>query len=93
MVRIGDFDLTDDDPIDRHLDRTVSKIVVHPNFNGITYENDVALLKLEQKVNFADHIQPVCLPPPDQSEDDPTRPRGPLPKYGTVAGWGRIAQG
>lgn len=56
-----------------------NKILTHENYNPKTYENDFALLHLENPVNFSHHIRPLCL-----SES-------PIIKPGDVcyvAGWG-----
>lgn len=37
-------------------------LTVHPDFNNVTLENDIALLKLERPVEFSDNVQPVKLP-------------------------------
>jgi hypothetical protein len=36
--------------------------IVHPKYNFFTYENDIALVKVENRVRFADNIIPICLP-------------------------------
>ncbi len=36
--------------------------IVHPKYNFFTYENDIALVKTEARVRFADNISPICLP-------------------------------
>lgn len=43
--------------------RSVERIVLHPNFQPNNYNNDIALLKLSQRVEFHELIRPVCLPP------------------------------
>ncbi|CAK9832349.1 Atrial natriuretic peptide-converting enzyme [Anthophora retusa] len=41
----------------------VKKVVPHPNYNmGVSQDNDVALFQLEKRVQFHEHIRPVCLP-------------------------------
>jgi hypothetical protein len=47
--------------------RNVSKIIVHENYNGNTFQNDIALVMLDKSVQFEDNIQPICLP--KQMED------------------------
>lgn len=43
--------------------RTVSKIIVHTNFNAGTYANDIALLQLDNPLNMSDlNINPICMP-------------------------------
>lgn len=41
--------------------RTVIQLIVHPNYNPSTNDNDIALLQLSSSVDFTDYIQPVCL--------------------------------
>ena len=36
--------------------------MVHPKYNFFTYENDLALVRLEKKVPFQPNIVPICLP-------------------------------
>uniref|UniRef100_A0A3P9MLX0 Peptidase S1 domain-containing protein n=1 Tax=Oryzias latipes TaxID=8090 RepID=A0A3P9MLX0_ORYLA len=43
------------------VSRTVSRIIVHPNYNSPPKDNDVALLKLTSPVTFNNYISPVCL--------------------------------
>ncbi|AWO99485.1 putative mannan-binding lectin serine protease 1 [Scophthalmus maximus] len=65
--------------------RSVETIVLHPNFQPDNYNNDIALLKLTERVEFNSVIRPVCLPPPDDQDD----PSSPVPNsLGVVAGWG-----
>ncbi len=40
----------------------MSKKIVHPKYNFFTYENDLALVRMERKVNFKPNIIPICLP-------------------------------
>ncbi|KAM6038988.1 transmembrane protease serine 12 [Chlamydotis macqueenii] len=43
--------------------RNIKSITVHPEFNGDTFENDIALFQLHSAVRYSDYIQPLCLPP------------------------------
>ena len=40
----------------------VSSVVTHPQYNGGTFENDIAVVTLAQPIQFNDKIQPACLP-------------------------------
>uniref|UniRef100_A0A3Q0RHD8 trypsin n=1 Tax=Amphilophus citrinellus TaxID=61819 RepID=A0A3Q0RHD8_AMPCI len=61
------------------------KIFLHPDFQPNNYNNDIALLRLSERVEFNQLIRPVCLPPPHGQDDPPA----PLPNsLGVVAGWG-----
>ncbi|KAK9520323.1 hypothetical protein VZT92_020218 [Zoarces viviparus] len=75
------------DAADKRLatNRSVERIFLHPNFQPDNYNNDIALLRLEEQVGFTEFIRPVCLPPPRNQDDPPS----PLPNsLGVVAGWG-----
>ncbi|XP_069044036.1 uncharacterized protein [Lepisosteus oculatus] len=43
------------------VSRRVSQIIIHPNFDSWSLNNDIALLKLSSPVNFTSYIQPICL--------------------------------
>ncbi|XP_015818761.3 chymotrypsin-like protease CTRL-1 [Nothobranchius furzeri] len=43
------------------VSRSVSQIIVHPNYNNTLYNNDLALMKLGTSVTFTDYIRPICL--------------------------------
>ncbi|KAF3837346.1 hypothetical protein F7725_004810 [Dissostichus mawsoni] len=43
------------------VSKAIDKIILHPLYNFIDDDNDMALLKLSSPVNFTDYIQPVCL--------------------------------
>ncbi|KAK2175271.1 hypothetical protein NP493_740g02016 [Ridgeia piscesae] len=64
----------------------VERIFSHPNFNESTYDNDIALVQLENRVQFTDYIRPVCLASQKYQEDHFLRPN----RTGTVTGWGRL---
>lgn len=61
-VRLGDYDLArTDDPSAPESFRVV-KITAHPQFNGVGFYNDVALLELDRDAQFNRFISPICLP-------------------------------
>lgn len=43
------------------MSRKVAEIVIHPNYDSDTSDNDIALLRLSSPVSFTDYIRPVCL--------------------------------
>jgi len=62
----------------------VSDIVVHPYYDSGTIDNDIALLRLSEPVEFDYTIQPICLPPhgADFTGDS-----------SQVTGWGTLSSG
>uniref|UniRef100_A0A8C5TE10 coagulation factor Xa n=1 Tax=Malurus cyaneus samueli TaxID=2593467 RepID=A0A8C5TE10_9PASS len=44
---------------------TVAKILVHSKFVAETYDNDIALLKLKEPVQFSEYVIAACLPKVD----------------------------
>ncbi|KAG7254988.1 hypothetical protein CRUP_034842, partial [Coryphaenoides rupestris] len=69
----------------RSTRRSVDQVLLHPDFQPLNYDNDIALLRLDQPVRFTGLIRPICLPKPRGQDAQPT----PLPhSLGLVAGWG-----
>ncbi|XP_072428306.1 mannan-binding lectin serine protease 1 isoform X2 [Chiloscyllium punctatum] len=62
--------------------RTVEKIILHKAFDPRTYNNDIALVKMKDKVTMNVFVMPLCLPSLQEVEE-------PQPNtLGLVAGWG-----
>lgn len=62
--------------------RTLKAIIKHNDFNSQnSYGNDIALLLLNEPVNFDEFLRPVCLPPRQLELPPKTKC--------TVVGWGR----
>ncbi|XP_075223399.1 uncharacterized protein LOC142325474 [Lycorma delicatula] len=77
-VRLGDWNLKTSDDIQSEEYR-IDKIVVHPQYSRSKHYNDVALLKLDSRVQFKKTIRPACLFDKNQI---------PVNKA-TATGWGR----
>ena len=58
-----------------------AKLFVHHEYNFHTVDNDIALIRLKEKVLYNDHVRPICLPK--------TSERLPVGTRCTVIGWGR----
>uniref|UniRef100_A0A3B3BZE7 Peptidase S1 domain-containing protein n=1 Tax=Oryzias melastigma TaxID=30732 RepID=A0A3B3BZE7_ORYME len=43
------------------VSRTITTLVVHPSYNSVTSDNDIALLQLSSPVTLTPYITPVCL--------------------------------
>ena len=60
--------------------RGVVQSIIHPSYDFITKDNDIALLRLSAPVNFTDYIYPVCLASANSTFHNGTS--------SWVAGWG-----
>ncbi|KAJ8006790.1 hypothetical protein DPEC_G00110870 [Dallia pectoralis] len=67
------------------LTLSVSQIIVNPNYNSQTNDNDLCLLKLSSTVTFNNFIQPVCLAASDSTFYTGTT--------SWVTGWGTTSSG
>ena len=56
---------------------------VHPDFDKITMENDIALIRMPKVINYNERIQPICL-----AQRPPI-----VGKECFVAGWGTVSSG
>ncbi|XP_062551274.1 serine protease grass-like [Armigeres subalbatus] len=67
-VRVGEYDISSSvdcskrakDCADQPHDVAVLKHILHPHYNPVTSENDIALLKIVS-VKFGESVRPVCL--------------------------------
>lgn len=64
-VRLGDLDYESDEDDAGVSQFNVKEIIVYPESNQRSYYNDIALLKIDGKVEFNQYIQPACLPHAD----------------------------
>merc|ERR550519_2915519 len=64
--------------------RKASQIIDHPNYNDKTFENDISVVVLQEKVDLGRKIGVVCLPSPQMDYSG---------KTATISGWGRIESG
>uniref|UniRef100_A0A3B3HB40 Peptidase S1 domain-containing protein n=1 Tax=Oryzias latipes TaxID=8090 RepID=A0A3B3HB40_ORYLA len=67
------------------VSRTITTLIIHPNYNSETSDNDIALLQLSSPVTFNNYITPVCL-----SATNSTFYSG---VNTWVTGWGNIGSG
>ncbi|NWX10402.1 ENTK Enteropeptidase, partial [Caloenas nicobarica] len=62
--------------------RNIDRIVINPHYVKHTKDSDIALMHLQDKVQYTDYIQPICLPEKNQQF---------LPGINcSIAGWGTI---
>ncbi|XP_050688445.1 tryptase-like [Eriocheir sinensis] len=62
---------------------TVDTVITHPDFKDVAMGDDIALVKLSEKIDFNSnrHLQPICL-----GEEGDT----PLADKAVATGWGRL---
>ncbi|XP_069679505.1 trypsin-1 [Periplaneta americana] len=82
-VRLGEYDFTRKDET-RAQDFGVVDIRMHADFSSSTYENDIAILKLQRRAAFNSYIWPICLPPPGPTFEN---------AIAIVTGWGTVSYG
>uniref|UniRef100_A0A3P9J2H9 Peptidase S1 domain-containing protein n=1 Tax=Oryzias latipes TaxID=8090 RepID=A0A3P9J2H9_ORYLA len=68
-----------------NVSQTVTTVIVHPNYNSNTKDNDIALLQLSSPVTFNNYITPVCLPSTNSTFYSGVNT--------WVTGWGNIGTG
>lgn len=82
-IRVGEYDFSSVQEPLPFIERGVARKLVHPKYNLFTYEYDLALVRLEQPLEFAPHVAPICLP----ASDDLL-----IGENATVTGWGRLSE-
>ena len=61
-VKVGEYNFNEaGDTLDSTFN--LASMKYHENYNTKTYENDIAILKLERPVTFSRSVYPICLPP------------------------------
>ena len=63
-----------------------SQFIIHPQFNHALYDNDIALIRLENEVVFTDYIIPICLQDGAFVQRQFINAGG----FGSVTGWGAL---
>lgn len=86
VVTLGEWD-TDNvrEEGEPEVTRLLSFYVQHPGFDPVTYDNDLALLRLNESVEWSENIRPICLP---ESVEETYQG-----ETGWVTGWGMLFAG
>jgi secreted trypsin-like serine protease len=79
-ILLGSNDISKDNEFGRQ-NVSAEEIIIHENWNpkSISYNDDIALIRLSSSVTFDEFIQPICLMTNDQ-----------VVSNGKVAGWGSV---
>lgn len=62
-VRLGEYNFLEKNET-RARDFKVVELRQHLEFDEITYDNDIAILKLNKVVVLDGYVWPICMPPP-----------------------------
>lgn len=63
-IRAGEWDIQTKNESLPHQERVVADYVLHSNYSHLDGQyNDIALLFLDEPVQFADNVNTICLPP------------------------------
>ncbi|GAB6025913.1 hypothetical protein CHUAL_011885 [Chamberlinius hualienensis] len=88
-VRLGEHDVTHTNERYQYEEVAVERVILHPDFVNTTLLNDVALLKLSNKLKKRPNIDIVCI----GSEASPeTQQTSGSPRRCTTIGWGRTSE-
>ena len=63
------------------------QIIIHPNYNSVTLNNDIAIVKLDGKLTFNAQVQPAHLPLNEAFRPDD------LQWSALISGWGTLVAG
>lgn len=80
VVRLGDQNIRSRNDNVQELDVAVDEIVVHENYDKMSKQNDIALVRLKTFVRFTNLIRPACLQQQSNNEE----------AKALATGWGRI---
>nr|AYA71582.1 prophenoloxidase activating factor [Dialeurodes citri] len=69
-VRAGEWDTQTKNELMPHYDRRVEHIIIHEHYYAGALHNDVALLILDEPLEFKENVDVTCLPHQDQIFDD-----------------------
>jgi len=80
-VHLGEYNRsTENEPLPMQW-RIVDKIYVHPYYRLRNFNYDVAVIKFDRPIQYANHIVPICLPEKTDIVSEGTE--------ATVSGWGK----
>ncbi|XP_047111190.1 venom protease-like [Schistocerca piceifrons] len=84
-VRIGDLNLLAEDDGATPIESDILEKKMHEGYRKGRFENDIAILKLKDKIPFSFYLHPICLPLADDLRSNAFVRYNPF-----IAGWGAI---
>jgi len=84
-VRLGEHDITTTSDGANHIDISIAKVVLHPDWDPSTLNTDIAIVKLSKNATLNSDINLVCLPDEYKNKDLEATIQSPEP---VVVGWG-----
>jgi len=85
VIKAGEHNLAMTEGSEQSIN--VEAAFVHPQYDGQTTVNDIALIKLAKELTFDDYTQPACLP--KFADEDADYAEG---EWLTISGWGSTRQ-
>jgi len=80
LVKLGEYDFeTEGETGDQTF--TVQSMKNHEDYNDVTFENDIAIIKLDRPAILSNSVWPICLPPASERFTN---------RRAFVIGWGTI---
>ncbi|XP_055343234.1 proclotting enzyme-like isoform X2 [Paramacrobiotus metropolitanus] len=83
FVKLGEHNIFTDEETEQLFRPT--RVIIHPNFDEQTVENDIALLKIADNIKWGTNVLPACLP---EKTDDPLLQSNQSLRC-VVLGWGK----
>ncbi|KAK8763152.1 hypothetical protein V5799_034240 [Amblyomma americanum] len=85
VVRVAEYNLRTKEPRTPAMTYTIDKLVMHPEYRKVKkYDNDIALVRLSQKIQYSEYAQPACLPSLTLADTTGINV--------TVVGWGQVSE-
>ena len=80
---VGDHNIFEIDGNEQRI--PIKELIIHPKYNkSISYEYDLAIIKLAEPIIFTEYVGTICLPSVDKNYDNVTA---------KISGWGQSHHG
>ncbi|XP_018357262.1 PREDICTED: venom protease [Trachymyrmex septentrionalis] len=87
IARIADLDFESSNDGAHPVEVLIKEIMLHAEYDDISHENDVAVLKIDREVQFTSTLLPACLPIGNVKNENLDG------KMAVTAGWGYTEEG